>query len=474
LVGGMKTTTVTPSPSISKRPARPCERLEADIIELASQLTAASATLTRLIGEYDAAEGWRDWGMRSTAHWLSWKCGMGLGAAREQVRAARQLRELPVIAAEYSAGRLSYAKVRALTRFATAESEAYLAGIARHATGAHIEKLARAARRARTGAQARGQYSAAYLKFTVADDGSVIGSFRLPPAEGAELMQALEAGAGRLPDYETEDDGEAERRSRKRVSSRGYAWVLSAMARDYLDSLIAEATPTQAERYQLVLHSTADQVSRPDTLDDSMFGGDPVRVDDAGELANGVKLHPSTLRRLSCDCPTSTIVEDDGGQPLHMGRRTRRISGRLRRAVEARDRGRCGAPGCSEKATQIHHIRHWANGGPTCLRNLISLCDGHHWVVHEGGFTIVPRSPGRWALLGPHGVIVEREQALMPPKDPLRYDVGVPAEAVVGDWCGERMTKYALDVILTSIGAFEPVDRPQDVSAETSMRSAAA
>src|SRR4051812_249399 len=193
-----------------------------------------------------------------------------------------------------------------------------------------------------------------------------------------------------------------------------------------------------------------------------------------GELANGVKLHPSTLRRLSCDCPTSTIVEDEGGVALHMGRRTRRISGRLRRAVEARDRGRCRAPGCTDKATQIHHIRHWANGGPTCLRNLISLCDGHHWLVHEGGLTIVRRSPGRWALLGQHGVTVESEPTPIQPTSALRYDADIPADAVVGEWCGERMTKYAIDVILTSIGAFEPVCRWPDVSAETSMRSAAA
>src|SRR3954447_20608108 len=356
--------------------------------------------------------------------------------------------------------------------------------MARHSTGAQIENLARAARRARTSVEACGQYAAAYLKFTVADDGSVVGSFRLPPAEGAELMQALEAGAGQLPDYESEGYGEADsngegdveakRRLRKRVSSRGYAWVLSAMARGYLDALIADATPSQAERYQLVLHATPEQVSRPDCVDESLFDVDPERVGDAGELANGVKLPPSTLRRLSCDCPTSTIVEDDDGMALHMGRRTRRISGRLRRAVEARDRGRCRAPGCTEKATQIHHVRHWANGGPTCLRNLVSLCDGHHWLVHEGGFTIVPRSPGRWALLGPHGVTVEPEPAPTQPKDALRYDADVPSDAVVGNWCGERMTNYALDVILTSIGAFEPPYRRENVSAETSIGSAAA
>jgi hypothetical protein len=284
-------------------------------------------------------------------------------------------------------------------------------------------------------------------------------------------MQALEAGAGRLPDYKSEGDDDADGSSRKRVTSRGYAWVLSTMARKYLDSLIAEATPTQAERYQLVLHATPEQMSKPDDLDESMFDDEPGRAGDAGELANGVKLHASTLRRLTCDCPTSTIVEE-GGHALHMGRRTRRISGRLRRAVEARDRGRCRAPGCTERATQIHHIRHWANGGPTCLRNLISLCDGHHWVVHEGGFTIVPRSPGRWALLGPRGVFVEPEAAPTQPRGALPHDIRVPADAVVGNWAGERMTAYALDVILTGIGAFEPVRRWPDVSAETSMCAA--
>ena len=449
------------------------ERLEAEIVELASQLTAASARLTRLIGEFDAAEGWRDWGMRSTAHWLSWHCGMGLGAAREQARVARSLRALPVIAGEYAGGRLSYAKVRALTRFATPDSDAELAVMARHATGAQIEKLARAARRARTGEEARGQYAGAYLKFSFADDGSVVGSFRLPPAEGAELVQALEAGAGRLPDYQSEG-GESDStnsatsaKKSRQVSARGYACVLTAMTRQFLDALLSEATPTQAERFQLVIHATAEQLAQPDDADSLL-------ADDGAELANGVHLHSSTLRRLTCDCPTSSMVEDRSGTALHVGRRSRRIGGKLRRAVEARDRGRCRAPGCTERATQMHHVRHWGNGGPTCLRNLISLCDAHHWLVHEGGFTVVPRSPGRWALLGPEGVLVEPEPPSMQPRDVLADDPAVAPDAVTGQWDGSPMGRYAIEVILTSIGCFElPEPDLWNVSAETSRRPAA-
>src|SRR5207302_2315911 len=114
------------------------------------------------------------------------------------------------------------------------------------------------------------------------------------------------------------------------------------------------------------------------------------------------------------------------------------------------------------------------HGGPTCLRNLISLCDGHHWLAHEGGFTIVTRSPGRWALLGPTGVLVEPEPAAMPGAAPRRDD-GVAADAVTGDWQGDAMTHYALEVILQTIGAFDPTPPlSTDVSAETPRRAMAA
>src|SRR5438477_10725154 len=84
--------------SIPSPPAHPCirprplERLEAEIVTLATQLTAATARFIALVGEFDAAEGWRDWAMRSTAHWLSWKCGIGMTAGREQVRVCRRRR----------------------------------------------------------------------------------------------------------------------------------------------------------------------------------------------------------------------------------------------------------------------------------------------------------------------------------------------------------------------------------------------
>jgi hypothetical protein len=137
-----------PVPPVDFAP-RPLERLEAEIVELAGQLTAATARFIVLVGEFDAAEGWRDWAMASTAHWLSWRCGVGLATAREQLRVARALRELPIVAESFAAGRLSYSKVRAVTRFVTSKTEADVVMMAEHATAAHIESLGSAMRRAR-------------------------------------------------------------------------------------------------------------------------------------------------------------------------------------------------------------------------------------------------------------------------------------------------------------------------------------
>jgi len=155
--------------------ARPLERLEAEIVELATQITGATARLIAMIGEFDAAEGWRDWGMRSTAHWLSWKCGIGLNAGREQVRVARALAGLPLIASAFAAGRLSYSKVRAVTRFATEDNEQELLELAESATAAQMERLLAAVRKVRSADEVRERHAARGVRYHFDDDGSLVG-----------------------------------------------------------------------------------------------------------------------------------------------------------------------------------------------------------------------------------------------------------------------------------------------------------
>ena len=124
----------------------PLERLEAQICELAGHLTPATCRFLVLLADVDARRGWASWEMSSCAAWLSWKCQMSSGAAREHVRVARALRDLPVIREEFAAARLSYAKVRALTRIATPATEAGLAELAGPMTGNQLERFARAHR----------------------------------------------------------------------------------------------------------------------------------------------------------------------------------------------------------------------------------------------------------------------------------------------------------------------------------------
>lgn len=431
---------VAPVP-VRSRP-RPLERVEDEIVTLASQLTAASARLIGLIGEFDAAEGWRDYGMKSTAHWLSWKTGTSLHAGREQVRVARKLRDLPLIAAGFAVGRLSYSKVRALTRIATEASEADLVQFAEHATASQIDRFAAGTRRARRAADVQTRTKAAYLRWHQDEDGSIVGSFRLAPETGAVFIHGLDAATGRLRELGGEGDpGDDISASRARSAAEALAVMAEAMLKD-----VPAGTSSQtSERYQLVLHTTVEALANPDDAEDddttpgNQLTGGPGRV---------WRIAPSTARRLTCDCPASTMVDGPDGAALHLGRKTRRIRGRLRRAVHARDHGICQTPGCTDPATQIHHLRHWAHGGPTCLTNLISLCDGHHWAVHEGGFTLVPRSGGGWVLLSPDGVRTGPTPEPLEASEPLPTDPAIADDAVAGHWDGTRMnTTYAVSAI---------------------------
>jgi Domain of unknown function (DUF222) len=175
----------------------PLERLEAQICELAGHLTAATCRFLVLLGDFDARRGWASWDMQSCAQWLSWKCQMTAGTAREHVRVARALRDLPVLRAEFGSGRLSFAKVRALTRIATPGTEAGLAEIAGPMTGNQLERFARAHRKA-SQADDHAARIQQRLTWRVEEDGSLTGSFRLPPLPGAVLLKALRAAVSDL------------------------------------------------------------------------------------------------------------------------------------------------------------------------------------------------------------------------------------------------------------------------------------
>jgi hypothetical protein len=97
------------------------------------------------------------------------------------------------------------------------------------------------------------------------------------------------------------------------------------------------------------------------------------------------------------------IVENEDGEPLSVGRKTRTVPTAIKRALRARDKG-CSFPGCHHKRfVDAHHIQHWSAGGDTSLDNLMLLCSRHHRLVHEGGFCIERDFQDRWFFKRPDG-----------------------------------------------------------------------
>jgi len=119
------------------------EDLGREIAELAARMDAATHRLLECIRQFDTSNEWDAQGAVSCAHWLSWRIGLDLATAREKVRVARTLGTLPAIDQALRVGRISYAKVRAMTRVATPENEAQLLEFAIYATGAQLERICR-------------------------------------------------------------------------------------------------------------------------------------------------------------------------------------------------------------------------------------------------------------------------------------------------------------------------------------------
>ena len=185
---------------IGGRRGRPLELLEREISELAAHIHAATCRWLVLVGEYDRREGWAQWGCKSCAQWLSWRCSLAPSAAREQVRVARRLAELPLITAAFGRGELSYSQVRAMSRVATPDVQESMLELARFSTAAQLERMLRGYRGVveRELTPDERTHGGAYLVCEHDDDGSLLLRGRLPAEEGALVMAALEAARDSL------------------------------------------------------------------------------------------------------------------------------------------------------------------------------------------------------------------------------------------------------------------------------------
>jgi len=434
---------------------KPLERLEAEICELAGHLAAATCQFLVLLAEFDAREGWADWGVSSCAAWLSWKCAVASGTAREHVRVARSLPALPVIRAEFAAGRLSYAKVRALTRIAKPETDADLAEMAAPMTANQLERFARAHRKVTQidDDQAR---LARRLTWRHDDDGCLRITVHLPPEDGAAVLTALRAAvrpaehpagqpaeqpAVRLADQArgqpAEDSGvSAETPASPRPTSTSLADALVEIAESFIASKSTVAD--NPDIYHVIVHA-----------DPASLAGQPggrCHVDD------GPALSTDTLQMLACDSLISWMRHDSRGNVIDVGRRHRKPPPALRRALRERDRCRCRFPGCNNRRIDAHHVKAWAKGGPTSLANTISLCRYHHRLVHKRGYQITAESGG-FEFYRPDGTLVVNSPPLPAVEGQLadRHDAEITPATITPPWYGERLDlDYAIAVCFSN------------------------
>ncbi len=436
---------VTHSPTVVPTPDRVAEldRLGDEIAELSVHLDAATARLLVLIREFDARGGWNT-GFRSCAAWLSWRVGLDLGAARERVRVARALGTLPLLAEALGRGELSYAKVRALTRVATPETEARLLAVGRAGTAAHVERIVRGWRRVDRQAEAREtarRHASRALHVYQDEDGMVMLRGRLEPEVGALLMQALAAARETL--YQrTKVAGPrlADPAGDAPTMAQQQADALALLAETALHHGLDPGAP--GERYQVVVHVDAPALADPEQPGQSV-------------LEDGAGISAEMARRLACDASRVVMRHDEDGRLLEIGARTRTIPPALRRALQHRDRG-CRFPGCGVRVGQGHHLHHWAQGGPTTLSNLALLCRRHHRAVHEedqvargpDGVLRFHRPDGRPLLEVPPSA-----QVLSDPTKLLRachesQGLRLRARTACPGWLGERLdVGWAIDVL---------------------------
>ena len=360
------------------------ERLGDEIAELSAHLDAATHQLLTLIRRFDEAGGWAAEGALSCAHWLSWRVGLELGAAREHVRVARALADLPLIDDALRLGRVSYSKVRALTRVATPATEAALLDMACSSTASQLERICRSYRLAfRNAADERpeDEVERRWVRERETDAGLVRFELQLRPEEAAVVRRALELAMSR-------------------------AWTAADVSAGTPPPSLRRADAFVAVAEGYVAGATGSDPTRPPV--EVVVHVDAAALADAssGTLDDGTPLAPATTDRLLCDASVAEIVEDSRGNVLDVSRRRRTITTALRRALRLRDRG-CRFPGCTNRHVDGHHVVPWSRGGATRLANLCSLCRRHHTHVHEYGFRVESDGAGGFRFFRPDGTNVE-------------------------------------------------------------------
>jgi len=379
---------------------QPDAQLEEDFAELQRASELIEAERLRRLAEIDRRGIFARDGHLSAASWLTTSFRVGWGQATQQVRTARGLESMPETRRALDAGELSLSAARILVQAREANPEAFARceGTLVEAARVHqVRDLQRVTSHWQQSAeQERGEGSdetlpaMRRLHTSVTFRGMVRVDGDLDPVTGETLLTALRA----VMDAEVRSGAEDARSPAQRRAD-----ALGEICRQWLDR--ANRPQVGGERPHVVVTVGVDELR-------SRRGS--AELDHAGPVASEV------ARRIACDASIIRVVMAGPSEPLDVGRKTPVVSSAQRRAVTARD-GSCRFPGCERPSPwcDAHHIVHWADGGPTSLRNLILLCRRHHTMLHErGGFGVIVED-GRLVFRRPDGSLLREVGERAPP-----------------------------------------------------------
>lgn len=447
------------------------ERYDARCTELASVAGVLNAAHGHLVGiavQSLADDDHVGPGLHSFAQFLCWRLGVSSTTAKAIERIARRASELPTLVATLQAGEISLEQAAVVACYVPAAYEASATELAKSATVTQLKSVLPAYRE-RTGAKRGGSG----VSVTTSEDGRARISGSLDADQGELVAKALDAMTDDLL-RQRRADAKAAGAPEHQVDLPTRAEALAALAETALAH--QQAAHPGSERYLISYHLQATADGRLLLLDE-----------------RGLPIEDHERRRILCDHRFEHVRHDEAGTPLSVGRKTRHIGRRLRRAVLHRHHGRCAVPGChATHGLEIHHIVHWEDGGPTDTGNLVALCRRHHRAHHQGelhvsgnadlgagsaGGLCIGRPGHHLAPVGRpdpiHGGQVEPLQLL---RAELQVRVGVVAPRAASTPTGERLDRRTFHLSpapepdLEDRGSSEAIESAEPVSDRSTRR----
>ena len=323
---------------------------EEQLADVAGVLNVTHARLVDVAARAKRDGGWVGEGIQSLNHWLTIHLGVSPGRARQISKITDRVDDFPLLMAAFGRGELSIDQVYVVAAKAPAWADRQVTEFALVATVPQLQRMIR-------DENFEGDPDEPQIEPTLPTD-----SFGPSWDEHGRL---------RLPGSLDADDGRvvegAMNEARDALFNSGHTDVTWADAMAEIARRSLETVPAdRRERYLPHVHIHTDT--------------------GAAQLTNGVSLPPAIRDYLLCDAVLRPVWERDN-VPYGAGRTQRTVPDRLRRLIEHRDQG-CRIPGCGARHVQIHHIRHWSEGGETESANLISLCPHHHKLHHMGKLAI--------------------------------------------------------------------------------------